>query len=164
MSYLKMALKALEATSGAGAAGAQKYGFSSQAANHTSTTESPQSAPPASPVTCAAACPWYAPNPWSHNPTLLGWCHRRMEPLAAGSPACEEFRRGEVLPRQNYERVPAATSPASPERILTCFDCPRHEHDTVNRTEGWGHCTFKGKGYYGLRRACSEIPRDPRDG
>ena len=57
---------------------------------------------------------------------------------------------------------------AQPERILTCFECPRHEHDTVNPPEGWGRCTFKDKGCYGLRPACPEIQRqnidDARDG
>jgi hypothetical protein len=130
-------------------------------------TEAPLASPSACPVTCAAACPWYSSNPWSHDPTLLGWCHRRMEPLAAGSPACEEFRHGEVPPRQPYEQVPAvpaATSPAPQEHILTCFDCPMHEHDPINQPEGWGRCTFKDKWCYGLRPACFETPRDTYDG
>ena len=45
---------------------------------------------------------------------------------------------------------------AMPERILTCFDCPRHEHDTINPSQGWGRCTFKDKWCYGLRPACPE--------
>jgi hypothetical protein len=61
--------------------------------------EAPQASPPAPPATCAAACNWYTSNPWSHDPTLLWWCHRWMEPLAAGSAACEEFQHGEVPPR-----------------------------------------------------------------
>jgi len=124
--------------------------------------EAPQASPPTGPVTCAAACPWFASNPWSHDPTLLGWCHRRMDPLAAGSPACEEFRHGEVPPMQPYKQVPAV--PAATERILTCFECPRHEHDTVNPPEGWGRCALNKRGCYGLRPACSEVPRDTYDG
>jgi hypothetical protein len=54
------------------------------------------------------------------------------------------------------------------ECILTCFECPLHEHDTVNPSQGWGRCTVKNRGCYGLRPACSEIqPRDtdvPLDG
>ncbi|MCG2772583.1 MAG: toprim domain-containing protein [Desulfobacterales bacterium] len=116
--------------------------------------------PPSSHFATCEPCPWYASNPWSHDPTLLGWCHRRMEPLAAGSPACEEFRHGEVPPRQPYEKVPAvpaATSPALQERILTCFDCTMHEHDLINPPAGWGRCTFKDKWRYGLRPACEDI-------
>jgi hypothetical protein len=48
------------------------------------------------------------------------------------------------------------SKPAPPEHILTCFDCPRHEHDTINPSQGWGRCTFKDKWCYGLRPACPE--------
>lgn len=50
------------------------------------------------------------------------------------------------------------------EHVLTCFECPRHEHDTVNPSQGWGRCTLKKQGCYGLRPACSEIPRGTGDG
>jgi hypothetical protein len=117
--------------------------------------------PPSPSATCES-CPWYELNPWTRDPALGAWCHRRMEPLATGAPACEEFNRGEVPSRQSYKQVLAATPPAPKEHILTCFDCPRHEHDTVNPPEGWGRCTLKNRGCYGLRPACSEIPpRDP---
>jgi hypothetical protein len=111
-------------------------------------------------------CPWCQDNPWTHYPELRAWCHYRMEPLATGSPACEEFRRGEVPPRQTHERVPQvqpSTSPAPQEHVLTCFECPLHEHDMVNPTHGWGRCTLKKRGCYGLRPACSEIQRRDTD-
>ena len=54
-------------------------------------------APPPTSATCES-CPWYELNPWTHDPALGAWCHRRMEPLATGSPACEEFRRGRSPP------------------------------------------------------------------
>jgi hypothetical protein len=56
------------------------------------------------------------------------------------------------------------SKPAMPERILTCFECPMHEHDTVNPPAGWGRCTLKKRGCYGLRPACPEIPCDAWDG
>jgi hypothetical protein len=109
-------------------------------------------------VTCAAACPWYELNPWTRDPALGAWCHRRTEPLAAGSPACEEFRHGEVPPRQPYEQapaVPAATSPAPQEHVLTCTDCPHFEaNQGPNPRQGWGRCVKRGKGRYGCAMAC----------
>ena len=48
------------------------------------------------------------------------------------------------------------TKPARPERILTCFECPMHEHDTINPSQGWGRCLHRGKGCYGLLPACAE--------
>jgi hypothetical protein len=67
---------------------------------------------------------------------------------------------------RNYLARTKVSSP--PERVLTCFECPRHEHDPINPPEGWGRCTFKGKWCYGLRPACSEIQRQdtliPLDG
>jgi len=124
-------------------------------------TEAPQATPEVRPVTCES-CPWYELNPWTHYPTFGAWCHRQMEHLVVGSAACGEFRRGEVPPRQPHKQVPAV--PAATERILTCFECPRHEHDTVNPPEGWGRCALNKRGCYGLRPACSEIPRDTWDG
>jgi hypothetical protein len=120
--------------------------------------EAPQASPPACPVTCAAACHWYASNPWSHDPTLFGWCHRWMEPLGAGSPACEEFNRGEVPLKATPNKAPQ--TPAPGERILTCADCGFHKYTGPNPAHGWGRCTLKKRGCYGLRPACSEIPRD----
>ncbi len=49
--------------------------------------------------------------------------------------------------------VPVASPPA---RILTCFECPLHEHDPVNPPQGWGRCTMRNQGCYGLKPACSE--------
>jgi hypothetical protein len=48
------------------------------------------------------------------------------------------------------------SKPAQPERILTCADCGFHQYSGPNPAHGWGRCTFKEKGCYGLRRACSE--------
>lgn len=55
----------------------------------------PQASPPSRPVSCAAACHWYASNPCNHDPDFGAWCHRQMEHLVVGSPTCEEFRRGD---------------------------------------------------------------------
>jgi hypothetical protein len=46
--------------------------------------------------------------------------------------------------------------PAPPERILTCADCGFHHYSGPNPAHGWGHCTFKEKGCYGLRSACKD--------
>lgn len=81
----------------------------------------PQASPPACLVTCAAACHWFDSNPWSHDPTLFGWCHFRMEHLVVDSAVCEEFQHGAVPLRQNHEQVPQvqpSTSPAPKERVL----------------------------------------------
>jgi len=53
---------------------------------------------------------------------------------------------------------------AAPERVLTCADCGFHKYQGPNPAQGWGRCTLKKRGCYGLRRACSEIPRDVWDG
>jgi len=49
--------------------------------------------------------------------------------------------------------------PAHPERILTCADCGFHEYQGPNPAHGWGRCSLKARGCYGLRTACSEITR-----
>ena len=89
MSYLKMALAALQATTGAGEAGAQRCGYTSQAPNNTPTTEAPQ------------------------------------------------------------------------EHVLVCYECPWHEHDTVNPSEGWGKCLKRNKGRYGCATACEAALSKP---
>ena len=43
-----------------------------------------------------------------------------------------------------------------PEQTLTCADCGFHRYSGPNPAHGWGCCTFKEKGCYGLRRACDE--------
>lgn len=48
------------------------------------------------------------------------------------------------------------SKPAMPERILTCADCGFHQYSGPNPAHGWGHCTFKAKGCYGLRSACKD--------
>jgi hypothetical protein len=60
---------------------------------------------PAPSATCES-CAWYELNPWTRDLALGAWCHYRMDPLVVGSAACGEFARGEVPPRQNYDRVP----------------------------------------------------------
>jgi len=57
------------------------------------------------------------------------------------------------------------TPQASPrERILSCADCGFHKYTGPNPAHGWGRCTLKKRGCYGLRPACSEIQRDAWDG
>lgn len=46
--------------------------------------------------------------------------------------------------------------PAMSERILTCADCGFHQYSGPNPAHGWGHCTLKEKGCYGLRSACKD--------
>jgi hypothetical protein len=122
--------------------------------------EALQVSPSACIVTCAA-CPWYELNPWSRDPALGAWCRYLMEGLVVGSPACEEFNRGEVPPRQNHEPVPQvqlSVSPASQERVLTCADCPHFEqnHGPTPR-QGWGRCLRRGRGRYGCATACEKV-------
>lgn len=45
---------------------------------------------------------------------------------------------------------------APPERILTCADCVFHKYIGPNPRQGWGHCTLKARGCYGIRAACEE--------
>jgi hypothetical protein len=45
---------------------------------------------------------------------------------------------------------------ALPEQVLTCADCGFHQYSGPNPRQGWGHCTFKKMGCYGLRAACKE--------
>jgi hypothetical protein len=86
----------------------------------------------------------------------------------ASPPACPvtcaaACSRGEVSPRQDHERVPQvqpSTSPAPQEHILTCFDCPMHEHDPINPPEGWGRCLKRNKGRYGCATACEAALTD----
>jgi hypothetical protein len=56
------------------------------------------------------------------------------------------------------------SKPAPPEHILTCADCGFHKYQGPNPRQGWGRCTFKGKGCYGLKPACSEVHRQDTDG
>ena len=158
MSYLKMALEALQATTSEGEAGAQRCGFTSPAPNHTPATEPPQARPPAPPVTCAPACPWYELNPWTRDPALGAWCHYRMEHLVVGGAACEEFSRGEVPARHPHKQVPvvpAATYPGNPEHAITCTDCPHFQpNNGQSQRQGWGRCLKINKGRFGCATAC----------
>ncbi len=120
-------------------------------------------APPSPPATCES-CPWHTMNPWTHDPALGAWCHRRMEPLATGNPACEEFRRGEVPPRQPYEQgpaVPSVTSPA-PQEHVTCADCPHFEaYPGPNPRQAWGKSRKRGRGRFGCATACRVMGEAP---
>ena len=104
-------------------------------------------------------CPWYVLNPWTHYPGWGAWCHYRMEHLVAGSPACEEFRRGEVPLRQHHERVlkiQPSTSPIPQEHVLTCADCSNFEANYgPNPRQGWGKCLKRGRGLFGCATACT---------
>ena len=117
-------------------------------------------APPPAPATCES-CPWHELNPWSHDPALGAWCHRRMEPLATGAP-CEEFA-GEV-PRQPYKYVPAfpaAGAPASSEHTTTCYECHHFEaNHGPNPRQGWGRCLKRNKGRFGCARVCEAAQTD----
>jgi hypothetical protein len=73
-----------------------------------------------------------------------------------------EFHRREVPPKATPNT--ASQAPAPGERVLTCADCGFHEYQGPNPRQGWGSCTLKKRGCYGLRPACSEIPRDTWDG
>ena len=161
MSYLKMALKAMEAATCEGEDRAHTPPAKVVKPAKLHPVEPPQASPEAPPATCES-CRWVELNPWTSDPALGAWCHYRMKHLVVGSAACGEFRRGEVHPRQPHKQVPAVR--AATERILTCFECPRHEHDTVNPPEGWGRCALNKRGCYGLRPACSEVTRDTYDG
>jgi DNA primase len=125
--------------------------------------ENHETVPPSTPVTCES-CTWYELNPWTRDPALGACCHRRMEPLAAGSPACEEFRCGEVPPRQTHERVPQvqpSTAQASPERVLTCYECHRFEANRgPNPRQGWGKCLKRRRGRFGCATACEAAITD----
>jgi hypothetical protein len=118
---------------------------------------------PPLPATCKS-CPWYELNPRTRDPALGAWCYRRMEPLAAGSPACEEFRRGEVPHRPNYKRVPTApatTPPDSPESAFTCTDCHHFQpNNGRNPRQGWGRCFTRNKGRFGCAMACEAAQTD----
>ena len=53
--------------------------------------------------------------------------------------------------------------PASPERILTCYECGhfRPGVNSPNPTQAWGHCEKRGKGRYGVATACEAILTPP---
>jgi hypothetical protein len=51
--------------------------------------------PPERILTCSE-CPWHQTNPWTHYPDLPAWCDWHFDHLAADSPACIGYRRGDV--------------------------------------------------------------------
>jgi hypothetical protein len=153
MSYLKMALKAMEAAICEGE-GRDHTPPAKTAKLHP--LEPPQASPETPPATCES-CPCYDLNPWTHYPDFGAWCHRKMEHLVIGSLACEEFRLGEVPARQNHERVPQvqpSATPAPQEHVITCADCLHSEtnHGPTPR-QGWGRCAKRGKGRHGCAMA-----------
>ena len=160
MSYLKMALKAMEAAT-CEREGRDHTPSAKPAKLHP--VEPPQASPETPPATCES-CPWYDLNPWTHYPDFGAWCHRKMEHLVIGSLACEEFRIGEVPPRQNHERVPQvqlSTTLAPQEHVITCADCPHFEaNHGPNTRQGWGRCAKRGKGRHGCAMACAAALTD----
>jgi hypothetical protein len=59
--------------------------------------------------------------------------------------------------KEEVRQLMAVQRPSPPERILTCADCGFHEYQGPNPAHGWGRCTFKEKGCYGLRPACGDV-------
>jgi hypothetical protein len=157
MSYLKMALKAMEAAT-CEREGRDHTPPAKPAKLHP--VEPPQASPERRPATCSA-CPWFALNPWTHFPDFGAWCHYRMEHLVVGSLACEEYRRGEVPLRQNHERVSQvqpSTTPALQEHVLTCADCDHFNPSRgPNPRQAWGRCGKRKRGRYGCATACEEV-------
>jgi hypothetical protein len=157
MSYLKMALKAMEAAT-CEREGRDHTPPAKPAKLHP--VEPPQASPEAPPATCEL-CLWFELNPWTSGPALGAWCHYRMEHLVVGSGACGEFRRGEVPPMQPHKKVPAVPATMSKvpqERILTCEDCHNFEpNNGPNPLQGWGKCLKRNQGRYGCATACEEV-------
>ncbi|MGA7562294.1 MAG: hypothetical protein WBW55_03720 [Desulfobaccales bacterium] len=63
----------------------------------------------------------------------------------------------EVVKAHKPDVLAYLSKPAMPERVLTCADCGFHQYSGPNPRQGFGQCTYKGKGCYGLRPACPEI-------
>ncbi len=63
----------------------------------------------------------------------------------------------EVVKAHKPDVLAYLSKPAMPERVLTCADCGFHHYSGPNPRQGFGQCTYKGKGCYGLRPACPEI-------
>jgi hypothetical protein len=69
----------------------------------------------------------------------------------------EREDRNPSLPVKVGNLHPVETPQPNPfEHILTCADCDFHKYQGPNPAHGWGRCTYKDKGCYGLRRACDE--------
>lgn len=103
MSYLKMALAVLQATTSVGEAGAERCGFTRQAPNHSPTSEAPQASAPERILSCSE-CPWYQLNPWTHQKELGAWCWWQVDGIIADNPACISYRRGEVPERRERRK------------------------------------------------------------
>lgn len=46
-----------------------------------------------------------------------------------------------------------------PDRPLTCADCLFHNYQGPNPRQGWGQCSLKDQGCYGLKAACEDFKR-----
>jgi len=166
MSYLKMALAALQATPSVGEAGAQRCDFTSQAP-HTPTTAAPQASAPERILSCSE-CPWYQENSWTHYPELPLWCSWHFDHLGGDSQQCRGWRGGKI-PHPDRMRSPrnddftmgkdeeggANAVDNSPSQQVTCFQC-RHfkPNDDPNPRQGWGRCLKRGRGRFGCATAC----------
>ena len=64
----------------------------------------------------------------------------------------------EVVKAYKADVLAYLSKPAPRERTLTYADCGFHEYQGPNPAQGWGRCTLKNRGCYGLRPACPDIP------
>ncbi len=63
----------------------------------------------------------------------------------------------ELVREHKLEVLAYLNKSAMPERVLTCAECGFHKYRGPNPSQGWGHCSFKDKGCYGLRQACEDV-------
>lgn len=94
------------------------------------------------------------PNATVQPPVFAG--SYRLQPEFNPEPATGEPLL-EVVKGHRSVVMAHVSNPAMSEHILTCADCSFHEYQGPNPAHGWGHCTFKEKGCYGLRTACGDF-------